>query len=176
MIHAMRLVILPIVAAFFAACSPALDWREVRPPGAAALLLFPCKVHSETRPVRLGIGTVAMTLSACDAGDTTFALAHADVVDPSSVGAALDGLARAAAANVGATVGGEGEPLQVDGMTPHPAARHWRFEGRRPDGRLVQERVAVFSRGTRVYQVTMLGEALDDGAAQTFFDSLQLGR
>jgi hypothetical protein len=60
-------------------------------------------------------------------------------------------------------------------MTPHPQSAQWRLSGRLPDGRAVQERVVVFSHGTRVYQATMLGAALDAEAQDTFFGALRVG-
>ena len=34
------------------ACSPALDWREVRPSGTRLLAMFPCKAGAQQRSVR----------------------------------------------------------------------------------------------------------------------------
>jgi hypothetical protein len=48
------------------------------------------------------------------------------------------------------------------------------LRGRLPDGRPVLERVAMFSKGTRVYQATMFGAALDAEASETFFGGLRL--
>jgi hypothetical protein len=48
-----------------------------------------------------------------------------------------------------------------------------RFDGRLPDGRTVQAQVAVLAHGTRVFQVTALGERLPGEAADTFFGSIR---
>ena len=49
-----------------------------------------------------------------------------------------------------------------------------RLQGRLPDGRAVQMQLAVFARGTQVFQATVLGDAVPDDAAETFFASLRL--
>ena len=52
-----------------AGCSPALDWREVRPEGSQARALFPCKPASHARTVSLAARRVELTMYACAAGD-----------------------------------------------------------------------------------------------------------
>jgi hypothetical protein len=46
--------------------------------------------------------------------------------------------------------------------------------GRLPDGKAVEEQVAVFSRGTRVFQATLVGPSLPPEVAETFFGGLRL--
>ena len=59
-------------------------------------------------------------------------------------------------------------------MTPHPDARLLELRGKLPGGEAVQERVALFSKGTRVFQATMFGAVLDVEASETFFSGLRL--
>lgn len=158
---------------FLTACTPALDWRDVRPAGTAALVLMPCKPVTQERSVALAGAPVRLALLACTAAGQTWGLAHADVADPGRIGAALEELRRAAVANVS---GGNATalPLQVPGATPQAASLRLRFDGRLPDGRPVQMQVAVFALGTRVFQATVLGERLEAEACQTFFGSIRL--
>lgn len=157
------------------ACTPALDWRELRPEGSQARLMFPCKPASHARRVAIAGETVEMSMFACSAGETVYALSFADMKDPARVGAALDDLGRAAQSNLQSSSVAAAQPAKVTGMTPHTQAAQWRLAGRLPDGREVQEHVVVFSRGTRVYQATMLGAKLDDEAQGTFFGALRVG-
>jgi len=159
-------------AVLLAACSPALDWREVRPAGSHVTLLMPCKPVLQERRLPLAGASVSLTLQACSAGDQTWGIAHADVADPARVGAALVELRTSAAANV-ASLAAEVLPLQVPGATPQAASERVRFEGRLPDGRPVQMQLAVFAQGTRVFQATALGERLPVEAAETFFGSIR---
>jgi hypothetical protein len=154
-------------------CAPALDWRQVQPEGSGLVMMFPCKPASHARRVTLARSVVRLELHACSTAGATWALAFADLEDPARVGPALGELRAAAAANLGASPGRE-EALQVPGATPNPASRRIDLEGRAPDGRRLEERLAVFSKGLRVYQATVLGEHLDPAAADTFFAGLRL--
>ncbi len=162
-----------LAAALAAGCSPALDWREVRPETSGAMLLMPCKPASHARRLPLAGAPVEWTLYACSAGEVTWAIGFADLGDPARVGVALAELEAAALGNIGADAPAQREPLRVDGATPHAAAVTLRASGRRSDGTAVQEQVALFSKGTRVYQATAVGAGLPPEALETFFDSLR---
>jgi hypothetical protein len=155
------------------ACTPALDWREVRPAGGGIVLLMPCKPDSHARQVKLGADTVRLELHACTAAGTTWALAFGDVGDPARVGPALQELQASAARNLGAAQP-RPLPLKAEGATPNPASARVQLRGHLPDGRAVVEQVAVFAKGTSVYQAMALGERLDAEAADSFFGSLRL--
>jgi hypothetical protein len=156
-----------------AACSPAQDWRELQPDGSGAALMFPCKPVSHARQVPLDGAPVMLTLHACTAGDeVTYALAVADVADPARVATALQALRDSAAGNVAAGAPAP-LPLDVRGATPNPAAGRAAYAGTRSDGQPVQMQVAVFSKGTRVYQATVIGRQIGTDAADTFFGALR---
>jgi hypothetical protein len=157
-----------------AGCAPALDWRETRPQGSTVRLMVPCRPASHMRQVQLGGAMVEMSMFSCAVGSTVYALTFADMKDPALVGPALDDLARAVQSHVEAPVVAASQALAVPGMTPHTRAAQWRLSGRLPDGRTVQERSALFSHGTRVYQATMLGASLDAEAQETFFGALKV--
>jgi hypothetical protein len=158
-----------------AACSPTLDWREVRPDSSRALALFPCKPVRQSRRVPLAGAAVEMGLVACSAGGTTYALAFADTEDPSRVTPALDELSRAVTTHLQVAGTPASSTLVVRGMSPSPSAQSWRLVGRLPDGREVEEQAALFAYGTRVYQVTAMGARLDNDAMETFFGALRVG-
>ena len=163
-----------MLAAFaVAGCSPVEDWREVRPPGSDLRLLFPCKPTSLTRQVVLAGTPVALTLLACAADGTTYALKHGDVVDPARVSPALRVLAAASALNIGADAV-EGQPHTVPGMTPNPDARRRLLHGRLPDGTPVREEQVTFAKGTRVFQATVIGTAPSAAAVREFLASAAL--
>jgi hypothetical protein len=156
------------------ACSPALDWREVRPEDSGALAMFPCKPSVDSRMVTLAEARVRMSLAACRAGEVTWALAFADLGDPARVAPALRELRTAVAQNLSGQAG-PAVPLQVPGMTPQPEAQRIRIEGRLPgEGSPQVLEAGFFSRGTRVYQATVMGAAVDPEALGTFFAALKL--
>ena len=155
------------------ACSPALDWREVRPEGSGATALFPCKPKSQTRTTTLAGARAPMTLLSCSVEGVTFGLSHAELGDPSRVTGALVELRSALAANLGASEV-RSAAFELAGMTPNSqAVRIW-LAGRLPDGAPAAEQALLFVRGTRVYQVVVLGARLDEEATHVFFDSLRL--
>jgi hypothetical protein len=165
-----------LALAALAGCSPTLDWREVRPPGSHAQALFPCKPASHARTVTLAGAAVEMSMYACAVSQVSYALAFADMVDPALVTPALEELARSARAHLASSgAPGASSPLAVAGATPNPRSASWTLSGRLPDGRLVNERLALFAWGTRVYQATAVGERLDASALETFFASLKVG-
>ena len=162
------------VCAALAACTPALNWRDVRPEASGARLLMPCKPSAQQRNLVLAGRAVRLTLLACSAGGLTWGLAHADVADPARVPGALAALRSAAAANLGAAGPPAAvEALAVPGATPNASAGRTRLAGRLPDGTPVQMELAVFVRGTRVFQASALGERLAPDAVDNFFTSIR---
>jgi hypothetical protein len=164
---------LAVVVVLLAGCAPSLDWREVRPEGSGLVGLMPCRPSVYQRSVRLAGPAVPLSLSACSADGLTFALAFADLGDPTRVSTALAELQASALANVSA---GRPEPLplKLEGATPNSASARLRLLGRLPDGKPVEEQVAVFSQGTRVFQATLIGPALPAEVVDTFFGGLRL--
>ena len=160
-------------ALLLAGCSPALDWREVRPADTGALLLLPCKPASHARELALAGQKVRMVLHACRASDTTWAVAWADLGDPARTGPALAELRASAAANFGAA---RLEPLvgRTPGETPNAESGRYAVSGRLPDGQPVQGRLVLAARGPAVMQATALGSRPDEAALETFLESVRL--
>ncbi len=157
-----------IVPALFAliaivsACSPSLDWREVRPDGAGVLALFPCKPEIEQRePVRMG-------LAVCKAAGSNFSLTWVRLDDPAQVAPALQEMRVSLAARLQARAA-PAQAVQVKGMTPNPQAVQQGLQAERQ-----QARIAVFARGMWVYQAVMLGAKPDEAAWETFLTGLRL--
>ena len=168
----------PVAAAWLvvaAGCSPALDWRQVRPEGWGLVASWPCRPTSQTRQVPLAGPAVALELTACSADGHTFALASADMNDPARVEPALKALADAARANVEGRVETE-RPASVPGMTPNARARAWQLQGRLPDGQAVREQVLVFAHGLRVFQASVVGPLAGEAQVKPFFESIELPR
>jgi len=114
-----------------------------------------------------------MTMHACAAGGSTYAVGALTLDDVRDVGGALTSLRDAATRNVGA-VAGEAQTVGVPGMTPHAQAARLTLVGHRPDGTPVVEHVAVFARGPRVYQATVVGDRPEAEAVSVFFAELRL--
>jgi hypothetical protein len=164
--------ILSLLAALLG-CSPALDWREVRPAGSGVTALFPCRPDLRERRVPIAGADRKMQLHSCDAAGATFSLAVVDGAEP----AAVDSLLAAMKASVVGNLGGQasaGRPFMPPGATPNPSSALVRVTGRLPDGRQVVGGAAFFVHGTRVYQATAIGEALAEDAIGSFFAAIKL--
>jgi len=164
-----------VVGAGLSACSPALDWRQLRPDGWGLTVSLPCRPADLARQVPLAGAPVELRLLACSADGHTFAIASADMADPARVGPALQALAATALANVQGRVDAV-QPAAVPGMTPYPDARRWQVSGRLPEGGPVREQVLVFAHGLRVFQATVVGPQADGDMAQPFFESIEVAR
>lgn len=156
-----------LLAISLSACSPRLDWRVVQPVGSGVSALFPCKPVVNSRRATTQ-EPVAMGLAECEAGGWMFSLAWADMADPGLVGPALAEMQRTVAAKLGARTGSP-QPLSLVGMTPMPQAQTQLLAGSKQ-----KARVAVFSRGLRVYQVLMVGAQDDAVAWDSFLSGLKL--
>jgi len=150
-----------LLAFCLGACSPSLEWREVRPEGAELQAMFPCKPEQAKRP--------GMGLAQCKAGNWSFALSWAVLQEPAQVAPALVQMRESLAAKLGASATAPTQPVEVPGMTPNPQALAQLLAGAKE-----QAHVAVFSRGLRVYQAVMLGPRADGEAAwNSFLGSLK---
>lgn len=179
-----------------AACSPALDWRDARSADGALMALLPCKPQLHERRVSLAGRERLLSMKACAAGAHTWALSVVSVDDPAQTGPVLQALAAGARANLGLGDGAAKAPgpeprpeprpdprpataaptpATVPGATPHPESRRLVLQGLRPDGAAVQMHLALFVRGTQVYQATVLGPGAGAEAIEVFFSSLRLG-
>ncbi len=159
-----------------AACSPTLDWRELRVADTALVTQWPCKPQRSERRVPLADGSVTMRLLHCEAGGVLWALSQARVADATGVGPALQALQVQLAANLA----GEGisrETFSVPGMTPQAAASLQQGRGRGRDGRANRWVSAVFAHGLMVFQASVLvpeGVDLDELQRANFLQSLRL--
>lgn len=158
-----------------AACSPALDWRDVRPKGVDILVTYPCKPEQVTKIVELAGQKVPMSMTGCVADGMTFALAHARLSSPQQGSQALALLHQSAIANVRGKVDAA-EPARVNAASRDPSAARLRIDGVMPDGQPVREQVLLFRQGADVFQLTVFAptDKFKDDAAQTFGDSVRL--
>lgn len=172
----MRAALLTLASSLLAACSPALNWREIRPKGIDILMSFPCKPQQIAQNVVLAGNTVSMSMTGCTSDSMTFALAHADLKAMDQVGPALAVLHQSAIHNVDGTVTHTQASTVPNATAGLPDALDLEIAGKSPKGKPLRERVVLFAQGTQVYQATAFGHAKDykPEAAQTFSTSIRL--
>ena len=163
------------MAAVALGCTPALNWREVRPEGAQLVALLPCKPEHETRPVVLAGAPVSMQVLGCNAAGTTWGVATADVGDAARVDEALAGLRAARTRNLAGRED-DARPATVAGLGPDQRALRLVIDGQRPDGTPVREHALLFAQGTRVFHVAALGGEPSAEALEAFFGGMKAVR
>lgn len=160
------------VMAATAACSPALDWRDLKPAGTGLSAQMPCRASTHARQVVLASQTHTLNLLSCSAGESTWALSWTEVADPQTLGEVLLAMRQATLANIGAkqtTLTGYGVP----GASAHPQSGRFKSEGHRPDGSPVMQEAVLFTHGLTVFQATVLTTRPQAGAADEFFGALR---
>ena len=163
------------------ACSPILDWREVRLEGLQAML--PCKPDHGERTVQLGKLEVRLQMSGCEAGGALFAVSHVRVQGADQAIAVQGDWRRAALANMqaGAVQShsirlGKPSAGQPGAATAprSPVLDLLSAQGTQPDGKPVQARLVWIVAGDHVYHVAVYGPQLNDERLETLFMDLRL--
>jgi hypothetical protein len=163
---------LGLVTLLLGACTPTLNWREVRPEGAALVALLPCKPETATRPVPLLGEATELHMHSCEAGGLTFALAWAELVDAGRAGEALDQWQVASMAAIRVAPGASrAQEAQVAGAT---TVRGVAAQGSDHLGQALQTQAWYFALGSRVYQAAIYGPKIGAEASTAFFDGLSL--
>lgn len=156
-----------------AACSPALNWREVAPDHAGLSLMFPCKPErEERRQPGPADSTLVLRTASCEAQGWQFSLTWTDLGDRAAVDEAQRRMHEGLAARLSPQASA---PLALPGLVPGPQAYQQIFAS--PAGERAQQvRQAVFAKGSRVYQLLMQGERPGAEAWDVFLGSVRLPR
>ena len=162
-----------VVLLLAAACSPALNWRDVNVEATQLKAMLPCKPDKDSREVPMAGRPATLHVLACDAGGAKFALLHADVGDASRAGEALWQWRLATLANL------RGASAKDSGFTPPGAtalaqSAQVLAAGQRADGTSVQSQAAYFAHGTQVFQAVIYADRITPEMAEPFFAGLQL--
>lgn len=157
-----------------AACSPAFNWREVRPENTRLSLLLPCKPDKAQKVVPLGGQPTTLSMLGCDAGGSTFAVSVADLGDAAKAASVLALWQSLTLANMKAAPGtAQALSLRIPGASVEPPVAYVLAQGRRSDGSAVSGQAAYFAQGSQVFQVVMYAPKIAPEAAETFFSSLK---
>ena len=157
------------------ACTPALNWREVRfepADGSTLKAELPCKPDTATRKQQLNDIQVELGMMGCVVNETTFTLSRIPLTNPLDAPKVLAAWQAAAAANVKAN--------PVPSMTATVAgAGAWPPAARVTlTGTATQAQILWFAKqtstGLTLYQAALYGKQPSNEAVTTFFESLQL--
>lgn len=154
------------------ACSPTLNWRDVRPEGTQLNLLLPCKPDKAQKLVPLGGQPTQLRMLGCDAGGLTFAVSVADIKDAAAVPATLVAWQQLTLSNMKAVPGHTTAPLKLPGANGAVAVR-FQAKGQRMDGSPVMGHAAYFAQGATVFQAVIYGADIQADIAETYFSGLK---
>jgi hypothetical protein len=162
-----------LLAAALLACSPALNWREVRFDGGVPLrMLLPCKPDRAERELAMAGQAVRMQMIGCEADGATFAVSHVRVADAAGAAALLAGWKAAALAHVGAQPVLEQSWLPPGGWVGLHSQRV-RATGRDAKGQSLALEAAWFGvagpAGTDLFHAVMFSPRSRPETAETFF-------
>jgi hypothetical protein len=166
-----------LFGSFLMACSPGLNWRDVRPAQAPLAALFPCKPEAAERKLPLGDKEILVKMLVCEADGTAFTLGYAELKPGMPVGDVLDLWRKATLSQMKAkppTV----LPFALKGALPLPKSSRVVAQGSRPDGRTLAVDASWFAVGSMVFQAAVYfnhepNEA-DRAVADTFFSGLKI--
>lgn len=158
-------------AALLAACSPPLNWREVRVAPSALKAMLPCKPDKAVRQVPMAGRAVDLQALGCEAGGATYAVLFAELGDASRAGEALAQWQAATLANMRGASAQE-SAFYPPGAVRLPQSLQVRATGQRPDGSKVQSQAAYFAQGRHVFQAVIYADRIKAETAEPFFAGL----
>jgi hypothetical protein len=158
-----------LLAAATAACSPALNWREVPLKGLVAML--PCKPDNAERPIQLGPSNTRMQVSGCETAGALYAISHVQVADPTQLKPTQDAWREI---SVAAMQAGMMSTQTLRMAKPRAPFSLETMQGRRPDGTPLQAQMTWLSNGLDLYQVAVYGNKLDTEMTELLFSELRL--
>lgn len=152
--HIKQRFLVSLSALLLAGCSPTYNWRDYTSADGAFKVLFPAKPATHTRAIDLGGIQVDMTMTAAEVEGSTFAVGTAVAPDAALAQATLPAMRQALLRNIGA---GDAAGKNESGTAPAGATLDVDAVGKGNGGpvRLVGRFLA---KGTRVYQVVVLGK------------------
>lgn len=166
--------LLAVFGGLMLACSPTLNWREVRPDGVSSMtLLLPCKPDRASKTVPLGGRPTRLSMTGCEAGGAVFALAVAELADPDQTAQLLAQWQSLTLAHMRAAQS-RSEPVQVSGADARVPALHVWARGTHPDGQAIEGQARYFARGSQMFQAVIYAPRIAPEAAETFFSSFKL--
>lgn len=161
-----------LAALALAACSPALNWREVPLEGLTARL--PCKPDRAQRTVQLAGAELLLEMVGCEAADGLFAISRVPLVDAAQSAAILAAWRAETLRNMAASTVQERafQPGMATGLRGASAVVV-SAQGQRPDGSAVQAQLAWFSTGSGIFHVAVYAPRLTPDMTDILFSDLQ---
>ena len=175
-----RSLLYAALALTLAACTPALDWREVRSEDGGYAILMPARPTTASRTIDLDGLAVAMTMTGAEVNGVAFAVGTAELPNAAAAHQALAAMQEALVRNMHGAVtadrtlavprgtqGGAMVVREIHANGPASPATH---------GQARTMRVRLTAVEQRVYQILISGpqNRIDDDMATLYFSSFRL--
>lgn len=175
-----RSLLCAALALVLAACTPALDWREVRSEDGGYAILMPARPATASRTIDLDGLAVVMSMTGAEVDGVAFAVGTAELPNATAARQALTAMQQALVRNMHGVVtadrtlavprgtqGGSMVVREIHANGPASAATN---------GQSRVMRVRLTAVEHRVYQVLISGPAqrIDDDMATIYFSSFRL--
>ena len=151
-------------AGLLLACSPALNWREVRLDRLTAML--PCKPDHAQRTVHLGTRDVALDMVGCETADALFAISHMRVDNAGQATTVLQDWRAASLQSMQATTVAEMPLANTQARKPDVMLN---ASGAGARGAPLQARLAWWVVGADLFHMAVYAEHLTPDMTETFF-------
>ncbi|WP_240939211.1 hypothetical protein [Diaphorobacter sp. HDW4A] len=177
------LALVACAALSLAACSPALNWRNVPVESAHLTVSLPCKPDHGSKTVELGHDNVELSMIGCEAKGALFAMSWMELSDPSRISSVLSLWHDAVRAQLQLPKQSSGTPPEERAFSRKgglnvPQSVRMQSVGRRPDGSSVQVDAVWVARlnGGKVQLVhaVVYADKRDDAMADGFLESITL--
>lgn len=165
-----------LLGLFLLACSPGLNWREVRPDQVPLSALFPCKPEAAERRLPLGEKDIVVKMLVCEADGAVFTLGYAELKPDLQQGDLLDLWRKATLSQMKAKTLTP-MPFVLKGALPVPPLGVV-AQGSRPDGSALAVHASWFAVGSTVFQASIYFSRevpqANSAVAETFFSGLKI--
>lgn len=155
------------------ACSPSLNWREVRASQGELKTMLPCKPDQGSRKQALGGLELDVHMSGCEAGGALFAVSSVTLDDPSRALAVQLQWQAALLENMRASTSTT-SPYSIRGATPLLEPLQIMALGSDQQGRGVSAQGVWFAHGARLYHAVIYAERIRSEMSEPFFGGLEL--
>jgi hypothetical protein len=166
-----------LLGAFLLGCSPGLNWRDVRPAQAPLSALFPCKPEAAERRLPLGEKEIVVKMLVCEAEDTVFTLAYAELKPDLNPGDLLDLWRKSTLSQIKAKTPTQ-VPFTLKGTLSLPQSSRLIAQGTKPDGQPLAVHASWFAVGSVVFQAAVYfsdeSSKANSAVADTFFSGLKI--
>jgi hypothetical protein len=138
-------------------CSPAMNWREVRPADAGLVALMPCKPEGAQRDLVMAGQSLTLHMLSCDTAGLTFAMGAMRLPDGLAAADVQRGWRLASLTSLKA------DPAAAQAWSPvlpkGVSGQGWQADGLRHDGTRVRAHVLALAHGNEVFQLAVYGDA-----------------